>query len=471
VPVSISFVIQLVTVLAVAILCGRGMPPRLRILLSATFVSVPVWTYQPLADLGMVLLLDIVVPVLLVHELFVHSFRIQVRGVELPVWLVFVFPVLFAPLGFFFLDPAYYGYHGVLLVSVLYRCFVIAGILLILNRDVASASLPALYKFMACQFLALFVLGSLQYVAGLDLVVYERFKDTENIVDAQLLGSAKILFGLGFLGLFRGAVAQMALVGIFWWLLFKSVSYRRRMSAAMETAMYVVATVCVIGSMSRVGLVALVLVFGYIVVFIRNKSAWFFVLSGIVSVMLLLYWFPYLGALEQFTLFGARFGMEELTAQAGSGVTRVQSVLGFLAALSESVWPWICGLGGFNPIATNEHYGVFGMHGDYFDILVRYGVLPGILYLGLLVLLAWRLVHDFNSANYCLRHHARSFGALGLGVSVLALTQGALLFSGTAGYLATTHAWIAIAIGTHARRFCATDRGAVGVSPGYYDDT
>ena len=111
----------------------------------------------------------------------------------------------------------------------------------------------------------------------------------------------------------------------------------------------------------------------------------------------------------------------------------------------------LTGLGGFNPIATFERYGVHGMHGDYLDILVRYGILSGFVYLGLLLLLFYRQLKGFYSKDKDQRELARCFGAFALGVVLLALTQGALLFSGAAGYLATAHAWLVIAYVTKAQ--------------------
>jgi hypothetical protein len=451
VPVFVSLLIQLLTVASITFLFGGNIPVRLRILLSATFVTVPVWIFQPLADAGMIFALDIVVPLLLLHEMYVRSFRFEMRGIEIAATLIFLFPLVFAPLSYFFLDPAYYAFHGVVLVNLLFRCLVIVGAISLLIRDLEPEGMRNVCRFMAYQFFGLFVLGSLQYLAGLDLVVYERFKDTEEIVEAQLYGVDKIFYGLGFLGLFRGAVAQMAVIAISWWLLWGRVQVARRSTGLAQVAMYVLAGACVVGSMSRIGLIALILVFTYILVVIRNRSAWILVLSGALCVFLLVAWFPASETLGRFVLLGGRYGLEELSGQIGSGRTRIESVLSLLAAMTQSVWPWVTGLGGFNPIATFEHYGVHGMHGDYLDIVVRYGILLGFAYLGLLLLVFYRQLQGFFSKDNDLRYLARCFGAFTLGVSLLALTQGALLFSGAAGYLAAVHAWLVIAYFTKAQ--------------------
>ena len=117
--------------------------------------------------------------------------------------------------------------------------------------------------------------------------------------------------------------------------------------------------------------------------------------------------------------------------------------------------PWVVGLGGFNPIAANEHYGVFGMHGDYLDVIARYGVLVGLVYAGLMFVLVVRTLGGFFSRSPMRREIPRAFGALAIGVGILALTQGALTFSGAAGYLASAQTWLAIA-------FCIAVRKNLG---------
>jgi hypothetical protein len=203
--------------------------------------------------------------------------------------------------------------------------------------------------------------------------------------------------------------------------------------------------------MSRIGLIALILVLAYVLIVLRNRSAWIFVASGILCAFLLIAWFPASEMFGPFELLATRYGLEELSGQTGSGMTRIESVLSLVAALTQSAWPWLTGLGGFNPITTFEHYGVHGMHGDYLDIVVRYGILFGLTYLGLLSLVFYRQLRGFYSREKGRRAFARCFGAFGLGVSLLALTQGALLFSGAAGYLATAHAWLVIAFFIKAR--------------------
>ncbi len=133
------------------------------------------------------------------------------------------------------------------------------------------------------------------------------------------------------------------------------------------------------------------------------------------------------------------------TGQAGSGGTRIGSSIELYESMQPSWLPWVGGLGGFNPIAPNEHYGVSGMHGDSLDVIARYGVLDGLVYAGLMFVLVVRQLGSFFPRSPIRREIPRAFGALAIGLGILALTQGALTFSGAAGYLASAQTWLAIA--------------------------
>ena len=79
----------------------RGVPARLNILLSSAFVTVPVWSYPPLADVGMVFLFDLVVPILLLRELYLRDFVVRVKPVAIVGVLVLFLPVFYAPISYF----------------------------------------------------------------------------------------------------------------------------------------------------------------------------------------------------------------------------------------------------------------------------------------------------------------------------------------------------------------------------------
>lgn len=441
----VLFLMQLCCVAAVSLTLRRGVPARLNILLSSAFVTVPVWTYPPLADVGMVFLFDLVVPILMLRELYFRDFVVRVKPVAIVGVLVFLIPVFFAPTGYFFIDPFYIGYHTLILASVLYRSLLIFIAAIILADELRSVDQSAVARIMAFQFLVLFSLGALQYLAGIDFVVYERLKDVGNVVDGLLSGRETILFGFGFLGLFRGAIPQMAVIGIFWWLLVNLRKYSGKIESYLLIAMCLLAIICVAGSLSRIGILAIVCVLLYAAFVNRHLRLWsvFVLLAGLP----VLFFSSYLDILQGiwFEMIVGRFDVEQFSGQLGSGETRIESAVNLFEAMQESWLPWVVGLGGFNPIAANEYYGVFGMHGDYLDVIARYGLLVGLSYVGLVIILFVRLLDGFFSHDPIRREIPRAFGALVIGIGILALTQGALTFSGSAGYLASAQTWLAIA--------------------------
>ena len=373
--------------------------------------------------------------------------------------LIFVLPVLYAPIGYLFLNPAYVAYHTLNLTILLYRSMLILIAVAFLVRDLKFSDQSAVARLMAFQCLLLFSFGALQYLAGIDLVVYERLKDVENVVDVMLSGEEKILFGFGFLGLFRGAVPQMAIIGLFWWLFVSMRKHSGRAEGYSLIAMSLLAAVCVVGSLSRIGVIALIGVLIYGVYVNRRLRFWsgVFLFVGIPILALS----PYLDAVQSVgaeMIFG-RFDLEQISGQAGSGGIRVESAMRLFDDLQESWLPWVVGLGGFNPISVNDHYGIFGMHGDYMDLVVRYGLLVGIAYIGMVFVLFIKLLGGFFSADPEQRHVPRAFGVLAMGIGILAFTQGALVFSGAAGYLAAAHAWLAIAFCIAVRKNLGSDRG------------
>ncbi len=445
------FLLQLACVASVSVLLRRNIPLRLNVLISSAFVTCPLWAYAPLADVGMVFLFDLVVPMLIFVELLSRGIVRPQRPAVLIGFIVLLLPLLYAPLSYFFVDPEYYAFHSVVLISLLYRSLLVAAAVGILIRDMRTADPVAVARLAALQCLLLLAFGAMQYLGGIDLVVYERLKDVENAVDRLLEGNIKILYGFGFLGLFRGAVAQLAVLAAFWWLFVSMGATKRRLDSVGVVLSLFLASICVAGSLSRIGIVALAIVLIYS--FFVSRPARF---GGTVAALALLFVLTLTDLGELVRGIGAelildRFSIDQFTGQVGSGGTRISSASALLEAAQSSLPAWIVGLGGFNPIATNEYYGVFGMHSDYLDIIARYGVVVGLAYMGLIVAVLLPLVAGFWSPNPSTHRIPRSFAALALGLGVLAMTQGALAFSGTAGYLATTHAWLAIA-------FCIASR-------------
>ena len=88
----VLFLMQLCCVATVSVTLRRGVPARLNILLSSAFVTVPVWSYPPLADVGMVFLFDLVVPILLLRELYLRHFVVRVKPVAVIGGLVLFLP-------------------------------------------------------------------------------------------------------------------------------------------------------------------------------------------------------------------------------------------------------------------------------------------------------------------------------------------------------------------------------------------
>jgi hypothetical protein len=240
-------------------------------------------------------------------------------------------------------------------------------------------------------------------------------------------------------------------VALFWWTLLRSdraVTFGMRLLFAVLLGLLVVSMA---GSLSRIGIIA-------VVVGILYAAA---VGPGVLRPLIL-----YVAAAALFLLSQAdltadlgngisvlldRFDLDQFTGASGSGVTRLESAHALLDAIGSGVLPWLSGLGGYNPIATEHRYGVFGMHGDYLDIIARYGVVIGSFYLAALALLLLRPVRGFFSPIPEERVLSRALGGLVLCLALLAATQGTLLFSGAAGYLACAQTWMAIAfaLGAH----------------------
>lgn len=448
----LPLLLQLLCVSFIAWRLHGHVPTHLNWLLSSAFVTTPVWDYAPLSDVGMVFLFDLVVPLVIVRALYRRSFRIQ-RSVSAIVALVFILPLLYAPLGYLFVQPEYVSFHSVLLTTLLYRSFLIVAAAVLLAYAAKSEKRSAIVRLLAFQFLGLFTLGFLQYAAGLDLVVYERIKDVENAVDLLLQEDSKIFLGFGFLGLFRGAVPQMAIVALFWWMLLRAHEPTHRYVRVLFVLLLGLLLVCVVGSLSRIGIVAIDVAILYAALVSRGvlMSMALYIGAGLAFTLSQPDLSTALG--EGLALMLDRFDFDQFSGETGSGVTRLDSARALLEAIATQVMPWVSGLGGFNPIATAARYEVFGMHGDYLDVIARYGVIVGTGYLLVVLLLFARQLRGFFSDVLEERARARSFGALLLGVALLGVTQGTLLFSGSAGYLACAQTWLAVAfaMGSHRR--------------------
>jgi hypothetical protein len=437
------FLFQLLIVAIISFSMRKKVNFGINLIISSAFVTTPIWVYYPLSDSGAIFLFDIIVTIAFFYTICQRNLFID-RNMIFISFLISGILIIFIPIGYFFVDSEFLPFHSLIVSFLSYRALVITFSVILLAQWMREDGGRGVAKLAGLQTLALFTLGALQYIAGLDLVVYERIKDTENTVDILLNGELQILYGFGFLGLFRGAVPQMAILGLFWWLWILTGPEREARDRFMCDLMIGLAIICVVGSLSRVGLGAVFLALGYAALINRHIRAVAFLSLVVGSVYLLTHpqLFDALGT--AFEIFADRFDPDQLSGQSGSGVTRLQSAEALFDAIARYPWAWLVGVGGFNPIAANELYGVFGLHGDYLDIIARYGVLVGLAYGVMVFALIREQLRGFFGRDLVQRNLSRSFALLAGGLAVLALTQGALTFSGTAGYLACAHSWLAI---------------------------
>lgn len=434
--------LQVAAVLIVAIYHRRRAPLHINILISSAFVTVPVYWLPSLADVGMLFMFDICVPLVVFRELWVHGFYFPRRSVAIAL-VVFLVPLLFFPLSYFFLDPAYINFHGIITFLLLYRALLISCAVAVLMRAAIKIPIEGIARLAGWQTTALLMMGGLQYLSGVDLVVYERLKDVENVVSIMLGGTEKTLFGFGFLGLFRGAVPQMVIVGLFWWLLLIEREKDGQSQGNQILLTMALGAVCVLGTLSRSGLVVVLAAYLYCFAIIYKSIAHVIGLAiiGIISVLFLSS-IPGLDIAAD--LFFGRFDFDQLLGRSGSGATRIESILALFHDLLDDPWRWLVGLGGFNPIAAHERYGVFGMHGDYFDLIARYGLISSLLIAMVIFGFFQNGLKGFVSGSNKDKRLAHAVGVLALGFGILAFTQGVLMFSGVAGYLACAQSWMAI---------------------------
>ncbi len=415
---------------------------RLNLLISSAFVAVPFANYEPLSDAGLVFLFDIVVSMLFARRLYLGDFAIGKTSGKLAV-LVLLLPLVYAPIGYFFVDYEFLPYHSVLLANVLLRSLIIVMAMIIMEAELTKVNSLTVIRLFVAQFLVLFALGSLQYLAGFDFVIFERIHDTERQVELLLSGDRKIFLGFGFLGLFRGAVPQMAIVGMFWCVLLALHPRAKSREAYSIDLLLLFSVICVASAMSRIGAIALAAVTLLAFAFHSRFRISMLLYSAVAGVFLFSYDLVSIMG-DSFDILMGRFDAEQLSGESGSGGTRIEAALAFYNHIQVDWKPWVIGLGGFNPLASYQHYGVYGMHGDYLEILNRHGIIVGMLYLiamgiGTIYLLkAMFSKLDYDSGL------ARAFSVLVIGIMLLAITQGALTFSGSAGYLASAQTWLAI---------------------------
>lgn len=445
--------IQVSCVMCLMWLFRQQMSWRLNALISSAFVTVPIARYEPLSDVGLFFLFDIVVLVLFARRLFLGDFGIGTISWKFS-FPVFLLLLIYSPIGFFFVDNEFLPFHSLLLLNMLCRSLVIVMAMVLLESELTEQNSLAVIRLFVAHFLVLFALGTLQYVAGVDFVIYERIHDTERQVDVLLSGDKKIFIGLGFLGLFRGAVSHMAVAGMFWCMLLALHPRARQREGYALDLFLLFAIICVAGSLSRIGAIALAAVTLLAMAFNARFRTCALLYGAVALVLLFAYDLVSIMGNVADILTG-RFDVEQLSGGSGSGGTRIESALALYANIRDDWKPWVIGLGGFNPISTYKNYRVYGMHSDYLEILVRHGLIVGGGYLIILAVGAFRLMKGMFSKMDMNRALSRSFSILLVGIMLLAMTQGALTFNGSAGYLASAQTWLAIVFVTLARNFPA----------------
>ncbi|KAF0192100.1 MAG: hypothetical protein FD165_1168 [Gammaproteobacteria bacterium] len=437
--------LQAAGVLLVAFYQRHNVPAHVNLLISSAFVTVPVFWLTSLDDVGMLFLFDICVPLVMFRELWVHGFRFPRRAVTITV-VVFLVPFLSFPLSYAFLDSSYFAFHEVLTFLFLYRALLICCAVAILMSVVNKMPLDGIAKLAGWQSILLLAWGALQYLGGVDLVVYERLKDVENVVDLKLSGEQQILFGFGFLGLFRGAVPQMVVVTLFWWMLLIERNKGSHWQGNWIFPAMALGAICVLGTLSRSGLIAVAVAYAYCLVTLSKRRILAIVVVAMTGLLggFFLASSPVIELASE--LFLDRFDADQLMGQSGSGVTRIQSALALFGDLADDPWRWLAGLGGFNPIAAHDRYGVYGMHGDFLDVIARHGLIVGLIMSAVIFSFFLYGLKGLFGGSDKEKQLARAVVVLALGFGLLGLTQGVLMFSGAAGYLASAHSWMAIGV-------------------------
>ncbi|MFU8820503.1 MAG: O-antigen ligase family protein [Gammaproteobacteria bacterium] len=438
----VSLLIQVVAVVSVGLAFHRRVHPELNFLIAAMFVTTPVWSYGALGSEGLVFMLDLVAPVLLLGRWLMGDWRFG-RITGLFALMILALPLAYAPLSFLIVSPAYVPFHTFLLLSFLTRSAVLAVVLMIVERHLKAGPPNDMVRLFCIHMAVLMTLGASQYFLSVDLVVFERIRGVEETAEYFLDPDRGIFYGLGFLGLFRGAVAQMAALALVWAIWAAMLRDSTRSFLWVCYAVPILAAACVVGSLSRSGLAAF-LVVAMAAFFVDRKFRRIALLYLGLALAMIHYFDIYARIGDLSSILEGRFDLLELSGQRGSGVTRLEAIFAYANHVMTAWQPWLIGVGGFNPVELQDQYGVFGMHNGYVDVLARYGLVVGTVILGALAAGAIYMFQGLTSPGESVRIAAKAFVPLLLGTAVLSLSQESLTFYGSAGYLAAVHLWVVL---------------------------
>jgi hypothetical protein len=437
-----ALLIQVAAVASVALVFRRRVHPEFNILVAAMFVTTPIYSYAALGSEGLVFVLDLVVPVLLLAQLLRNDWTIG-RIASRFALVILVLPLAYAPLGLLIVSAEYVPFHTFLLLSFLVRSALLVVVLMIVERHLRVGPPNDMVRLFCTHMFVLMALGASQYFLAVDLVVFERIRGVEDTAEYFLDPDRGIFYGLGFLGLFRGAVAQMAVLAAVWgiWAAMLRDSRRRFLWACY--ALPVLAAACIVGSLSRAGLAAF-LVLAVAAFLIDRRFRRIALLYLALALGMFQYFDIYARVGDLGSILASRFDVLDLSGQRGSGVTRLEAIFAYAKHLTTAWQPWLIGVGGFNPVELQRQYGVFGMHNGYADVLARYGLVVGAVIFCALAAGAIYMFQGLGSRDGTARIAAKAFVPLLLGTAVLSLSQESLTFYGSAGYLAAVHLWVAL---------------------------
>jgi hypothetical protein len=437
-----TLLIQVAAVASVALVFWRRVHPELNVLVAAMFMTTPIYSYAALGSEGLVFALDLVAPVLLLGQLLRNDWRIGRIAGRFAV-MILVLPLAYAPLGLLIVTPEYVSFHTFLLLSLLVRSALLVVVLMIVERHLKAGPPNDMVRLFCIHMVVLMALGVSQYYLSVDLVVFERIRGIEDTAEYFLDPDRGIFYGLGFLGLFRGAVAQMATLAVVWgiWAAMLRDSTRPILWACY--ALPVLAAACVVGSLSRAGLAAFMVV-ALAAFFIDRKFRRITVLYLALALAMFHYLDIYARIGDLSSILAGRFDVLDLSGLRGSGVTRLEAIFAYAKHVTTAWQPWLIGVGGFNPVELQRQYGVFGMHNGYVDVLARYGLVVGAVVFGALAAGAIYMLQGLGSQDGTARIAAKAFVPLLVATVVLSLSQESLTFYGSAGYLAAVHLWVAL---------------------------
>lgn len=437
-----ALLIQVVAVASVALVFRRRVHLELNVLVAAMFMTTPVYSYAALGSEGLVFALDLVAPVLLLGQLLRNDWSIGRIAGRFAV-VILVLPLAYAPLGLLIITPEYVSFHTFLLVSLLVRSALLVAVLMIVERHLRASPPNDMVRLFCVHMVVLMALGASQYFLAVDLVVFERIRGVEETSEYFLDPDRGIFYGLGFLGLFRGAVAQMAVLAVVWgiWAAILRDSTRPVLWACY--ALPVLAAACIVGSLSRAGLAAFIVV-ALSAFFIDRKFRRIAMLYLALALVMFNYLDIYARVGDLSPILAGRFDVLDLSGLRGSGVTRLEAIFAYAKHVTTAWQPWLIGVGGFNPVELQRQYGVFGMHNGYLDVLARYGLVVGAVIFGALAAGAIYMLQGLGSRDGTARTAAKAFVPLLVATVVLSLSQESLTFYGSAGYLAAVHLWVAL---------------------------